>query len=216
MLKNILLFTVSAIIGTALVVSGYLWDAPRNSRLLVPFFPKTYFSIENAPKQSLTGKLTSISGKISWQSRAADQASPISFPIKLQQGEELETQDNGKGVIDFSGVGKITVFANTQVSIVQTLPVNFVVEQKSGLATYDKNGSVPLSIRALDLLINMGEGSCTVSVDKVSSNITISVASGSAKAAFNDTSNNTNIVTVKQGEKYLFNNNGKLGKIRFF
>jgi hypothetical protein len=35
---------------------GYLWVAPRDSQILKPFFPKTLFSIENAPSQVSFGK----------------------------------------------------------------------------------------------------------------------------------------------------------------
>ena len=197
-----------------MVIYGYLWDAPRDSQLLKPFFPKTLFSVENPPNQSLTGDILSMSGNVAWQSRIANYATLINSPIKIQQGEEIDVQNNGNAIIDFTKVGKISVSPNTQINFIQTLPANFVLEQKQGILTFDKNGNIPASIRALDLLINIEEGSCTISVDKDSSDIIITVNSGSVTIAFNDTNNQTNILTIKEGKEYLFNNNTKLGKIK--
>ena len=102
MLKKIFLFTISIIIGLTITVLGYLWDAPRNSQLLKPFFPKTFFSVANAPSQSLSGDITSMSGNVAWQSRTADYATLINSPVKIRQGEAISTYENGKAVIRFS------------------------------------------------------------------------------------------------------------------
>jgi len=214
MIKNIFLFIISILIGVTAVISGYLWVAPRDSQILKPFFPKTLFSIENAPSKSLSGKLASLSGNVSWQSRTANYATLITSSVKLQQGEEINVQNNGKAVMDFPQVATITASSNTQINFIQTLPANFVVEQKQGLSVYDKNGDIPVSVRALDLLINIEKGTCTVSVDKDTSDIIVTVNSGSVAVAFNDTGNNTNILTINQGKEYLFNNDTKLGKIK--
>lgn len=197
-----------------MVITGYLWDAPRNSQILKPFFPKTLFSIEKAPSQSLFGKVVSISGNVSWQSRVASFATLIKSPVKLQQGEEINVQNDGKAVINFPQVVTITLSANTQINFIQTLPANFVVKQAQGLSIYDKNGDIPISVRALDLLINVEKGTCTVSVDKNTTDIVVAVNSGFVVIAFNDTDSKTKILTINEGKKYLFNNDTKLGKIK--
>ena len=211
---KIFLFIFSILIGSVVVITGYFWDAPRDSQILKPFFPKTLFSIENAPSKSLSGNVASVSGNVAWQSRIASFATLINSPVKLQQGEKINTQSNGKAVINFPQVATITVSANTQLNFIQTLPANFVVDQAQGLSIYDKNGDIPLSVRALDLLVNVKTGTCSVFVDKDTSNIAVAVSTGSAMIAFNDTNNNTNILTINKGEEYLFNNNTKLGKIK--
>jgi len=211
-MKKIILLLISILIGIVAVVFGYLWDAPRNGQLLRPFFPKTQFSIENAPSQSLLGEVSSASGNVSVQSRADNNFMAVTkFPVKLQQGDEVFTLGNGKATINFQTIGDISLSPNTLINIVQTLSENFVVEQKQGIATYAKTGIIPVSVRSLDLLINIDEGDSTVSVDKDSSNIIIAVNSGSITVAFNDTDNNTNILTISEGKKYLFNNNTKSG-----
>lgn len=214
MFKKIFIFLISFLLTFITVILAYLWDAPRNSDIIKPFFPKTLFSIENSPKDSLTGEVSSISGNVAWQSRSSNYATLINSNIKLQQGEEVITHDNGKSVISFSKVGTFTLFPNTQLSFIQTLPVNFVIEQDQGLATYDKTSDTKLSVRSLDLLININSGTSTISVDKDSADIQVSVNSGSVSAAFNDTNNQTNIIIVEEGKKFIFNNNTKTGRIR--
>lgn len=211
---KISLFIFSILVGGIIIVVGYLWGAPRDSQILKPFFPRTLFSIENAPSQSLFGKVVSVSGNVSWQSRTASFATLIKSWVKLQQGEEINVQNNGKATIDFPQVVKVTVLANTQLNFIQTLPANFVVKQAQGQSIYDKNGAIPLSVRALDLLVNVEAGVCSISVDKDTKDIIVAVNSGSAMIAFSDTDNNTNILTINKGKQYLFNNDTKLGKIR--
>jgi hypothetical protein len=162
----------------------------------------------------LNGEVASISGNVSWLSRTASFAILINSPMKLQQGEEVITQNNGKVSIIFSKVVNLNVSPNTQVNLIQTLPTDFVVEEKQGLVMYDKNGETPVSIRALDLLINIDKGSCEVLVDKDTSDITVTVSAGSVTVAFNDTYNNTNIKSISEGKKYLFNNDSKTGNIK--
>jgi hypothetical protein len=42
-----------------------------------------------------------------------------------------------------------------------------------------KKVNIPVSVRALDLLINVEKGTCTISVDKDTSDIIVTVNSGS-------------------------------------
>jgi hypothetical protein len=103
---------------------------------------------------------------------------------------------------------------NTQLSFIQTLPENFVVWQKQGLADYNKNGEVQISVVALDLLINLDLGQCSILVDKDTAKVTVSVKTGLATVAFNDSDNNTNVVSLKTGDQYVFDDNTKTGVVR--
>ncbi len=214
MIKNILLFIVFLILGTTAVVIGYLWAVPGDTQLLKPFFPKTLFSIQNAPSESLKGEIASVSGSVAWQSRIAPYASLINSPQKLQQGEEVDTHSNGQAGIIFPGVGIINISSDSQINFIQTLPANFVVNEKQGTAVFEKTGTVPISIRGLDLLINLDSGKSSISVDKKTSQVTIRVEEGSVTLAFTDTNNNTEIVPISAGNEYVFNNNTKLGEIK--
>jgi hypothetical protein len=132
----------------------------------------------------------------------------------LQQGEEVDTYDNGNVTINFAQFGTITESFNTQVNLIQTLPENFVIEQKQGTITFDKIGDNQTSIIALDLLININSGQSSIFVDKENSKITVSIKTGLATVAFNDNANNTNVISIKNGDKYIFDDNTKTGVIK--
>jgi hypothetical protein len=210
MLKNIFLFIISVTIGAIITITVYLRVFQSKTEFIKPFSSKTLFSLQNAPTQSVVGNIASVSGSVVWQSRTSPTPVPINSSQKLQQGEEIETRGNGKAILEFANVGIITVSPNTQINIIQTLPLNFVVQQKKGTAEYAKTGDIPMSIRGLDLLININSGKSTISVDQENSQIVLSVETGSAIVAFNDTENLTNILTVPSGSEYIFNNDTKL------
>jgi len=214
MLKNLLLLIISIIAGIIIIVAGFLWVSPRSTQVLKIILPKSFFSLEKAPTDSLSGEVASISGKVAWQSRIAPVAILINLPTRLSQGEEVDTYNDGNALIGFAKVGTITEASNTQISFIQTLPQNFVVLQKQGVADYLKSGANPLSIVALDLLINIDSGECSIFVDKDNALVTVSVKTGSASAAFNDSDNNTNVVSLTAGQKYVFDDNAITGKIK--
>lgn len=215
MFKNILLLIVAVTFGALIVILGFLWISPRNTQILKIILPQSLFSLEKAPVDTLSGEVASISGKIAWQSRIAPVAILINSPTKLQQGEEVDSYNDGNAFIDFPKVGTIVISPNTQINFIQTLPQNFVVWQKQGSANYEKNGENPVSVIALDLLVNIGSGtSCLVVLDKDTANVIVTVKSGSITAAFNDSDNNTNVVSVKAGHEYFFDDGSKTGRIK--
>jgi hypothetical protein len=176
--------------------------------------PQSLFSLEKAPADSLIGEIASISGKVAWQSRIAPVSILINAPLKLQQGEEVDTYSDGNATINFPKIATMSASFNTQLSFIQTLPENFVVWQKQGLADYNKNGEVQISVVALDLLINLDLGQCSILVDKDTAKVTVSVKTGLATVAFNDSDNNTNVVSLKTGDQYVFDDNTKTGVVR--
>ena len=211
--KNILLFFIPLLVSSMVVVGAYLWISPRNAGILKPFFPKNYFSLSNAPLDSLKGNVASVSGKVGFVSRIASFATLINSSIKIEQGEEIDTYGNGETNIVFPKIGTIDVSANSQINFIQTLPQNFVVWQKQGLAVYSKNGDIPVSIVTGNLLINLESGKSTISLDKKTKDITVSVSSGSATVAFTSLNNNTKVLTLKKGDIYIFRDNARTGII---
>jgi hypothetical protein len=213
MAKNSILLLFSVLAGFLLVVLGYLWFSPQNSELIKPFFPTTKFSLENAPTQSLVGNIATISGNVVWLSRTATFATPINSPIKIQQGEEVDTKANGNIIIEFLNHAAISIMPNTQINFIQTLPANIVLEQKKGKAIYKENPTgVPLSVVDSNILIDI-KGIVVIANDSKTPDITVSVEEGSAKVAYVDLENNSNVLNLKSGQKYVFNDNKKEGII---
>lgn len=214
MFKNSLLLIVSLVAGSLIIILGFLWISPRNTQVLKIILPQTAFSLENPPSDSLTGEVTLISGKVGWISRVAATATLISSPIKLRQGESIAIYENGSANINWPAFGNISANSNTQLNFIQTLPENFVIQQTKGTATYNRTGVNPMSIIALDLLIDIKSGENTISINKDLSKITVNVKSGSLSVAFDDIENNTNVVSLKSGDEYIFNDNTRLGLIK--
>lgn len=218
-IKKVNFATNSQLGGVAYWALGYEGDdilyplVNYQKDFVKPFIKRGSFSLEKAPMESLSGKIATMSGSVKWQSRTSPSPVPINSLRKLMQGEELETKKNGKATVEFDKVGMIKITPDTQLNFVQTLPANFVVEQKKGTAEYIKRGDIPVSITSLDLLINLNSGRSIISVDEGNSQIIISVESGSATVAFNDRDNLTNILTVDEGREYIFNNDSRIGGI---
>lgn len=214
MLKNIFLLILSIFIGAIIIIEGFLWLSARNTQILKIILPKSLFSLETAPTDSLIGKIATLSGKVAWQSRVAPVAILISVPVELQQGEEVDTYEDGSATINFTQFGTISLSSNTQVNLIQTLPENFVINQKQGTAIYTKTGETPTSVVVLDLLVNINSGQNKILVNADTAKITINVITGSTTVAFNDTDNKTTVVLLNSGDEYSFNNNTKIGVIK--
>jgi hypothetical protein len=209
-LKTILLFTISGFIGFCIFILGYMYIFHQSVTILNPLLPVTHFSLENAPQQSLKGEVASYSGNVAWISRTAVVSSLIKSKIKIGQGEEIIAQGNGTATLIFPVGILIQMESNSNISIIQTLPVSIVIAQDKGTVSYkNTNNKIPLSVNGLDLLISMSQGICQISVDKENANVVINVSSGFATAVFIDNENNTQTKTIESGREMDFNNNTK-------
>ena len=162
------------------------------------------FSLENAPTESLRGKITAITGEIGWQGRTATEAAKLSSPITIQQGEKLSTGKKSSLSLLFSDACSLAFSENTEVEIIQTLPANIVFSQTSGRANYIKTGSYPVSIRAMSLLVEE-DGDITVSINPNLPLVTLTLTSGKATAAYNDLYYVSHEVRLTTGQTFTFN-----------
>ncbi len=204
-MKDLWLFIVSILIGGLMAV-GYFRFIVDKSPIISPISQKTEptFSIANPPKESITGKITSISGGVEWESRVATQPAQIAKPVPIRQGENLITKDDGNISLTFDNIGNIKLLPKTEVDFVQTLPVNFVVNQKSGTVVYIKEGTVPFSVRSLHLLTTI-TGEIKLVIDEQKPIITINVNKGSVTIAYNDLQNISHTQTIYEGKQFIFN-----------
>ncbi|HWA51857.1 MAG TPA: hypothetical protein VG895_02300 [Patescibacteria group bacterium] len=151
---------------------------------IVQNIAKPDFDISKAPSQSIQGKILSMSGNIFWESRTATESSQISYPQILQQGESLQTGDNGNAQVEFPNEAEIIMDAKTEIDFIQTLPTEFVVNIASGSATFTKLND-PLEIRAGHLLTKINSGQTKIGIDETG-NINLNIISGSITSAYND------------------------------
>lgn len=210
MIKNSVLLILSICLGVSVTVGAYLL-INRQSVLSSSPSVASKFSLEKPPTDALSGEVTALSGKVVWQSRLPDQA-PILLtgPRKVQQGEEIDTDDKASAVISFPDIATISASAKTQINIVQTLPANIVIQQKQGTAVYDKGESaIPVSVRELDLLVNLGKGQSSITLDKDKQQVTVAVKTGQVTISYTDTQNVTQVQDIKKGQRIVFDNNTK-------
>lgn len=196
-MKNLGLLAISIIIG--LVIAMQFKSKPvvvHNTE------PEAFsFSLDTAPPASLKGNITNMTGEVSWQSRTATEASIINSPQIIQQGEELDTKD--KATVVFANVAEINL-SNAQVYFAQTLPVDLVLQQKTGTVDYKKLGNSPVSVRVLHALVEI-LGDTTIKI-----NDDIVTISGKSQIAFN---NLQNVSQVRQVAKsFVFNDSTRRGK----
>lgn len=205
-MKHVISFIAAIALGVLLVFAYSNLAAPKVQSKQALSAPQisTQFSLEKAPKQSLQGQIASLSGVVLWQSRTATEGAKLLSPRILQQGENLETKDNGSVTFTFPHLGTISLQPKTKLEIIQTLPVNPVFTQDNGTATYNKSGDLPLSIKSLHLLIMPKTGMLTVTTSEKLKTVRVSLANGSAEAAYEDTDNNTQTVMLKSDETLVY------------
>ena len=166
---------------------------------------KNNFSLDNAPSESLRGMVGTISGSIEWQSRTATQPATLDSPQQIQQGESLQTGDNGKAIVEFTQCCSIHLFSDTAIDFIQTLPANVVIAQTKGSAEYLVTNTIPVAIRSLHLLINSTNGDVVFTVSKTLPVISVYVKKGTMQASFNDLNYNSTVIPVTAGETFYFN-----------
>lgn len=193
----IIIFIFSAILGSILMFSFTKLTKQKSTQ--------TSFNPEKAPTESLRGKIATFSGIIKWQSRIATEAARVNLPAFIQQGEQIETEDNGKLTIEFPNVSLIKISPDSQINFAQTLPANIVLVQSKGLVQYQKSGKENISIRVLHLLIQQTSGEMIVSISKDRPLITVNIKKGEATIAYNDAANISQEVTINEGKQLIFN-----------
>jgi hypothetical protein len=167
------------------------------------------FSIGEAPKNSVKGTIESMSGVVRWESRIATAPSEIIKPVIISQGETLETDKDGEATITFKNLALVTLSSESKLSIIQTLPANFVFDQKNGSVSYEKLGETPIFIRALHMLTKINSGKLILSIDKETNEITINIKRGSAQIGFNDINNVSTVKDIREGEKLIYNDDAR-------
>ena len=207
-------FVIFFIVGIITAIGYFLLNNNRASLPIIQSLkPKTQFSIEQPPKDSIKGTIQSLSGLVKWESRVATESVELIKEIPIQQGENILTGDNGKVAIDFEKKVAINAEPQTSIAVIQTLPVNFVFSQASGSAEYKKLDQIPVSVRSFHLIITI-DGEIKLSVDNQTGLITVEVKKGIAKLGFNDLQYISQVVEVKAGQIYVFDDTNREGETK--
>jgi len=211
--KKILIFLIFLFIGIVLGSICYVWKSNQTNSDIERVKKEPRFSIEKAPTNSEKGTIQSMAGTIKWQSRIATEAAQIAKPVPIQQGEELLSGEDGSAVINYLTGLAISLSPNSHISVIQTLPTNFVFKQIEGTIDYQKNNRIPVAIRSLHLLTQMDNGDIQIVVDEKTAHVGIAIKQGSARVAFNDSKNLSNVLNLQQGDLYQFDDEKRQGNI---
>lgn len=214
-MKNWGLFIIFFIIGVAGGVGFKLWrnNKPTNTIKSVAKQQEPQLDLKQAPKESIRGVIESMTGEIKWQSRIATEASNLTKPVPIQQGETLQSEDDGKISIAYENSGSFTLSPNSKIEIIQTLPVNFVFDQKKGTITYEGNQKTPFSIRSFHLITKINEGTIEINVDDIKHIIEINVINGSATLGYNNLDYESKVIMLEKDQKFIFDDDNRVGEI---
>ena len=163
------------------------------------------FSIEPPPSDSIKGIITSQSGHLLWSSRIATAPSELKNNTQIQQGEQLITQEKSTAIVSFPNVGTMTFSEKSDISFIQTLPIDLVVQQNHGTITYIVSGQIPLSIRMRSALLTTITGTIKISMTDGESVVLISTTDGTAQIGYNDKENISRVFTLRTGQVYEYN-----------
>ena len=217
-MKNLTVFLITFFVGLALIAvvlknlpqgNDKQLSSPQASQL-----PQSKFSIEKAPTESLKGQIVSLVGQVGWQSREATEPAALSSPIPFQQGERLTTGDNGRVDLTIGNSVEVKISPLSDLNFAQTLPANVVIGQESGTAELISKDQVPVSVRALHLLVTLTSGDMSVSLASESGRVTVAVNKGVATTAYNSSANLSTVNTVNAGESFSFDDNSLEGEVR--
>ncbi len=211
-MRGISIFISSLLVGFIVFVL-YNIIKPNNSNHAQTINPlsstptiTTNFSIANPPSASMRGTIATMSGSVSFSSRIATQSSPLTnSTTQIEQGESLQTNDHGYIKVDFKQLGKLTVFHNSSLNIIQLLPYSSVFSQDNGTVNYDVTNTNPLAIRSMDLLIQIDKPAIlSVNVDTTNNLVNVSMSSGSATLGYDDLNYVSHVSTLNSNDKVSF------------
>lgn len=214
MIKYLMLFLLFLLIGVG-VTFGYSFWKKEKATVVTQVSPKEEpFFIKPPPKESRIGTVSTMSGQILWESRIATEPAKIKDLKQVQQAETLATGKDGYATVTFPDATTISISPESKIEFVQTLPVNFVFKQIKGEINYLKKGTIPFSVRSLHLLMTFSDGEYVIKTDSDTHTLVLTVKKGSVKAAYNNLQYETQSVEIKEGEKYIFDDDKRTGEIQ--
>ena len=216
MTKYLNIFLLFILVGIVIYAGYFVWkkegtEIKKITNIVVP--QEKLFSIDPPPKQALVGNVTSTTGQIFWQSRTATQSAQVKDLKIVQQAELLGTGKDSSASLVFKDAVSINASSESQIEFLQTLPINFVFRQNNGAIIYEKNGTIPLSIRSLHLTMSVSNGKISLTTDMEKHIITLDVLDGSVKLGYNDVDYNTQTQVVDKGQRYIFDDDKREGTI---
>lgn len=195
-------------VGLAFIVNAYLVKSQQEkveeTQELTPQETGSQYE-SKPPLRALTGELNVIKGTIEKLSRDKEEWEEIATKSAILQEEKAKTDKTGKGIIIFDNQVEMTLGNESEIYFANLIPSSFLVEQISGIASYLVEN--PISVKALTLLIEIGNGEVNIQTLPVVGQVNIEVKEGETKLGYIDENNQTQIIQVQEGEKAIYNYN---------
>ncbi len=218
-MKKLILFIICFGFGVLAIFNYFIWQPVAETTVQQParvtpentLVPKIL--LDNPPKNSIKGTLTAMDGEVKWQSRAATESAKITKLQPIQQGELIETGEDGTTEISFNDDITAALSEKSSLEFPQTLPSKFVFVQRSGEVVYTNSKKFALSVRSRALLALLTNGSMRISILEDEPTITIENIKGDIEIAYNDIDLVSQVITLESGETFVFDTENKEGEI---
>lgn len=187
--------------GIGIVVVFRLWQVKK--------IPAVYFSPQQSsfslkpPTEALKGDLLTVEGDVKKEPRDKEEFETVKTEGEvLIEGEKIGTEKKSQAAIEFPDFIRIDLGSDTEITLANLMPANFLISQLSGSVTYRllQNDNT-FSVRSLHALLTFDSGESEVAVE--GSEVTVKVLSGKAKLALVDLDNETHVWELNEGEEAL-------------
>jgi hypothetical protein len=185
------------------VVAYRIWQV--EARPEASFSPKQLSNTLDPPSQALSGKVIEVSGAVTTIPRDAEEPVSLTPDVHIQQGESITTT-KGTTVVQFAEA-QISLRSDTSLSFGSTDPAHFLIGHERGGAIYTTDETVQkISIRSLDGLFTITQGTVDVLTDPDDQTLRLKVMSGSGEFGYINDENKTRVVQVKARQVLSFDN----------
>ncbi len=218
-MKKLILFIICFAFGILIILNYFIWQpikeppSPKETKTtqVEKLDPKEL--IDNPPKNSIKGELTTLDGEVKWQSRAATESAAITELQPIQQGELIETGEDGTVEVSFENAITASLSEKSSLDFPQTLPDKFMFIQRSGEVLYTNSKDFALSVRSHALISLLKNGSMKITIAEDEPVITVQNTEGIVEIAYNDSDLVSHIVTLESGETFSFDTEERTGEI---
>lgn len=171
------------------------------------FVPKAASYQIDPPSQASKGEITNLSGDVKKFSRTSIDFESTKIGEKVLLGEKIATGEDGKTVVEFNNLAKITFASKSEAAFVETIPSQFSIRQTNGVITYEGKDK-PIFVRSMHMLLSL-TGQARVNVEKDNGKITVDLLSGKATIGMKDNDNQTNKWDLKKGQRVFIDDEAR-------
>ncbi len=172
----------------------------------------TAFSLEQAPRDSVRGQIMKLEGLVLWQSRMATEPAQLREGTRIQQGEKIVTTENSSLKVHFASQSAILLNPESEVEIIQTLPIEHVFKHNQGEALYQSFSGSSISVRSLNMILNLqATASAMLTTYPEIEEVVIDIKTGQGTVAYNSPEFESKLWSLKRGDIFVYDSSKRKG-----